>query len=298
MRGRAIILYCLLAYAIAWGLQFAALAATGGNLESDAAMPWLAATMFAPSVAAVPFLIFHAPARRGLLWKPTWPALPLIVVAVAVPALTAFVVVALVQAMNWGHTPWFAFSAAGVDISHGPWVLGKGMQNWPLFVVNVAATGFMFAGISAVVAVGEEFGWRAFLQGHLIERFGLTGGVALLGLIWSFWHLPSLLAGYNYPETPVLGALVIFPLELVAVSFFFAWLTLTARSFWPAVMAHAAGNSIQEGVISSLDMVTPRLFEDLTTMAVTIVVGLLCWGALIRRRGGQPALATKRPAVA
>ncbi len=280
MRGRAIALYWLLAYAIAWGLQFAAISITGGDLESDAAMPWLAVTMFAPTVAAIPFLLFHRPARAGLLWKPTWPAWPLMLVAVAVPTLTAFAVLAVVQAMGWGQSGWFTFAADGVSITDGPWILGTGMQGWPLFLANIAITGLAFAAMSAVVAVGEEFGWRAFLQGHLINRLGLTGGVAVLGLIWSFWHLPGLLAGYNYPETPILGALVIFPLELVAMSFFLAWLTITARSFWPAVVAHAAGNSIQEGVISNLRMDTPRLYEDLTTMGVTVVIGLVCWFAL------------------
>lgn len=280
MRGRAIALYCLLAYAIAWALQFAAIAMTGGNMQSGAAIPWLAATMFAPTLAAIPFLVFHRPARAGLLWKPTWATWPLILVAVAVPTLIAFAVVVIGQTMGWGQSGWFTFSTAGVSITGGPWILGTGMQGWPMFVANIAITGLAFAAMSAVVAVGEEFGWRAFLQGHLINRLGLTGGVATLGLIWSFWHLPVLLAGYNYPETPILGALVIFPLELVAVSFFLAWLTITARSFWPAVMAHAAGNSVQEGVIANLQMETPRLYEDLTTMGVTMVIGLLCWLAL------------------
>ena len=100
MRGRAIVLYCLLAYAISWGLQFAVLAFTHGDLESSAARPWLAATMFAPTLAAIPFLIFHRPARAGLLWKPTWRMAPMLVAAVAVPTLTAFAVVAVVQLMG------------------------------------------------------------------------------------------------------------------------------------------------------------------------------------------------------
>lgn len=284
MRGRAIALYCLLAYAISWGIQFLAIRVTDGNLESPEAMPFLAATMFAPTVAAIIFLVVHKPSRKGLLWKPTWAMFPMILAAVAVPTLTAFAVVAVVQAMGWGQSGWFDFAAAGVAVSGGPWMLGLGEQAWPLFLANVAVTGLAFAAFNSIVAVGEEFGWRAFLQGHLVERLGLTRGVVLLGLIWSFWHLPSLLAGYNYPETPVLGALVIFPLELVAVSMFMAWLTITCRSFWPAVVAHGAANSIQEGVISNLEMTVPRLYEDLTTMAVTVLLGLLFW-MLLRRRG-------------
>lgn len=299
MRGRAIALYCLLTYAIAWGIQFAAIRATGGDLESDAAGPWLATTMFVPALTAILFLVFHKPSRAGLLWKPTWRMIPMLAAAVAVPTLTAFAVVAVVQVMGWGQSGWFVFGPDGVSIAGGPWMLGRGLQSWPLFVANVAVTGAAFAAMNGLVAIGEEFGWRAFLQGHLIDRLGLGRGVALLGLIWSFWHLPSLLAGYNYPETPILGALVLFPVELVAVSVFMAWITLSARSFWPAVIAHGAGNSIQEGVIANLKMEVPRLYEDLTTLTVTVLVALACWAWMARPGGSVRAgLATIRASKA
>lgn len=284
MRKRVIALYCLLVYAIAWSLQFAAIRATGGDLEADGAMPWLIGTMFVPGLTALLFVILHRPARAGLLWKPTWPTIPMALIGVITPALTAFAVLGVVEAMGWGKSGWFVFAADGATISGGPWLLGLGQMGWAMFAANVFVTSLAYALISALAAMGEEFGWRAFLQGHLIDRFGLTGGVIVLGLVWSFFHLPALLSGYNYPETPVLGAFVIFPIELVAVSFFFAWLTLSARSFWPAAIAHGSANAVQEGVIGNLQMTTPRLYEDLTTMGVTVVVGLLCWWWLSRRR--------------
>lgn len=296
MRGRAIALYCLLTYALGWGLQLVAIRQSGGDLESDVATPWLIVTMFTPMLAAAVFLIFHRPARKGLLWKPTWRMIPMLVAGLLIPTLTAFAVLAVVTGMGWGESGWFTFSGEGATIAGGPWLLGKGTQAWPLFLANVLVTGAAFAGVSGLAAVGEEFGWRAFLQGHLIDRLGLGRGVVLLGLIWAFWHLPGLLAGYNYPETPRLGAFVIFPIELVAVSLLMAWLTLSARSFWPAVIAHGAGNSIQEGVIGNLQMHGPRLYEDLTTLGVTVVIGLACWAVLPRPR--RAPLATNRPAAA
>lgn len=283
MRKRAIVLYVLLVYLLAWSLQGAAIVLTGGDLESDAAMPWLLATMAVPALVAGLFLWLHRPSRTGLLWKPTWAMVPMIVAGVAIPSITAFSVLAIVEAMGWGRSGWFSFAAEGVSIAGGPWLLGQGPQGWPLFAANIAVTGVAFAALSAIPAIGEEFGWRAFLQQHLIDKLGLGRGVVLLGLIWSFFHLPGLLAGYNYPDAPVLGAFVIFPIELVAVSVFMAWLILTARSFWPAAIAHGAGNSIQEGVIGNLQLAAPRLYEDLTTLAVTVVIGLACW-LVIRRR--------------
>jgi hypothetical protein len=52
---------------------------------------------------------------------------------------------------------------------------------------------------------------------------------------FGLWHAPVNLAGYNYPQAPVLGALVLFPIQLIAVSFIMIWLIPRARSLWPAV---------------------------------------------------------------
>lgn len=283
MSLRAIIVYCLLALAASWGIQYGGLAVLGA-FDGPEAAPWLLASMWSPTIVALGFLAFHRPARRGLLWKPTLPGLPLALVAIGVPTLTAFGLVAVFEALGWGDASWFDFAANGVTITGGPWKLGDGSQNWPLFVANVAATGVWFALLNLDAAVGEEFAWRGFLQGHMIGRLGQNAGLTCLGLFWSFWHLPALLSGYNYPEHPVLGALVLFPATLVAMAFFYGWLTLRARSFWPAALAHGAANSIQIGVISNLTLTVPSLYLDLAGLVVSMLVGLLAWWALSRRQ--------------
>jgi membrane protease YdiL (CAAX protease family) len=280
---RAIIVYCLLALAASWGIQYGGLAVLGA-FDGPEAAPWLLASMWSPTIIALGFLAFHRPARRGLLWKPTLPGLPLALVAIGVPTLTAFGLVAVFEALGWGDAGWFDFAASGVTITGGPWKLGGGSQNWLLFVANVAATGVWFALLNLDAAVGEEFAWRGFLQGHMIGRLGQNAGLTCLGLFWSFWHLPALLSGYNYPEHPVLGALVLFPVTLVAMAFFYGWLTLRARSFWPAALAHGAANSIQIGVISNLKLTVPSLYLDLAGLVVSMLVGLLAWWALSRRQ--------------
>src|SRR5262249_41980488 len=75
-----------------------------------------------------------------------------------------------------------------------------------IFVCNVVATGVVYSLISMVFGAGEELGWRGYLQGQLTQRFGLLNGLVILGLLWSFWHLPLLLAGFNYPQNRYLGA--------------------------------------------------------------------------------------------
>lgn len=286
---RAIVLYCAIVFAAAWALQIGAIV-TVHDLQRDAATPWLLGAMAVPGLTALLFVAFHKPARKTFLWAPTWRTALVAPVAILVPTAIAFATVALGEAMGWGHSGWFSFSPEGVTVSGGPWVLGRGAQGWGLFAANVAATAGVFSAMNGVVAAGEELGWRAFLQQHLTARLGPVRGIVLLGLIWSFWHLPGLLAGYNFPDYPLLGAFVLSPLELVAVSLFMGWLTLASRSFIPAALAHGAGNSIQEGVTANLHMTASRLPEDLTTLGLTALVGLAAWAALA---GGRRAMAAQ-----
>ena len=103
--------------------------------------------------------------------------------------------------------------------------MGRGEQNWLLFISDIVLTATAYSLVAMILGAGEELGWRGYLQGQLIQRFGLSKGIISLGLLWSFWRLPLLLAGYNYPESAVLGALVLSPILLVAASFFVADIT-------------------------------------------------------------------------
>jgi membrane protease YdiL (CAAX protease family) len=282
---RPLLAYCVGIFVASWALQIAGLYAVGGNVENTAITPWLMAAMFTPALGVLLLMAFCKTIRKDVLWRSTWRALAVAAYAVFIPTLVAFGIVAIFMSTGWGHSSFFEFSPSGVRVIGGPWLLGKGEQGWLLFVCNVVATGVVYSLISMVFGAGEELGWRGYLQGQLTERFGLFNGLVILGLLWSFWHLPLLLYGFNYPENRYLGAFVLSPLLLIAASFFLAWLTLRARSFWPAALAHGAGDSIQGGVTTSIQSNKPGLYVYLTELALIVMVGLFFYFLLIRIRG-------------
>lgn len=51
--------------------------------------------------------------------------------------------------------------------------------------------------LQILLFIGEEFAWRGFLQPLLQKRFGVTKGLILLGVLWSFWHLPISIMVYS-----------------------------------------------------------------------------------------------------
>lgn len=288
MSLRSLATFGVLVFAPSWGIQFAVLYLVG-DFQSGSALPFAIATMFMPALVSAGFMIFMPSTRVGVLWRPTWKAGPLIVVGALVPAAVTFAMVAIVHALGWAQSGWFVFSPEAVTVSGGPWLLGRGAQGWAYFTANVAATAVAYSVIATSVTVGEEFGWRAFLQTKLIDRFGMTMGIVILGAAWSMWHLPAqLFAGYNFPDHPVVGSLVISPVMLIGISFFLGWLTIAARSFWPAAVAHGAYNSIYAGVNWNLQPSVPRLYIDLVTCALIVAVGAICWAALRMRTAAGP----------
>lgn len=273
------------------------------DLNDRRAMPYLLVAMFLPALWTAGWLWRRPALRREIDWRFGRP-LPAVAAAL-VPAAIALAAVLGFVALGWGSSKFFVFSASSVDVVGGPFQLGKGVQSWPLFLANFAWTAIFFAVLNSSTAIGEELGWRGLLQRQMIARFGLVPGVALLGLVWASWHLPVNLSGYNHPAHPVLGALLLFPLRLVAGSFVMAWLTRRARSLWPAVVYHGSGNGILQGVaVGSVVATAPQLALDLVVVGFEAVVGALaCW-ALVREerrrdpRGLPGATAIERPRAA
>jgi uncharacterized protein len=282
MSKKSIVIFLSLLLLLSWAVQGLAIYFVR-DLNSPRAMPWLITLMFFPTLAAVIYRFgFNREAFRRISFRPRKPLY--LILAALIPAVIALATLATVHVAGWGRSDYFVFSPGAVEVVKGPWLLGVGSQSFWIFAANIAATAIVFALINSVTAVGEEFGWRGFLQRQMIERFGTLGGVTLLGTAWAFWHLPANLAGYNYPDTPMLGGLLLFPLMLISDSFIMAWLTIRGKSFWPAVLMHGSGNGVQEGILSHIALAenVSRLRVDLVAILVSAVLGLLCAWSLVR----------------
>lgn len=49
-----------------------------------------------------------------------------------------------------------------------------------------------FVAAAVVFPPGEEIGWRGFALPRLIERFGPFTASVIIGVLWTFWHVPML----------------------------------------------------------------------------------------------------------
>lgn len=96
--------------------------------------------------------------------------------------------------------------------------------------------------LGLLVAFGEEYGWRGYLQGELI-KLGKVRGLLLLGVIWGLWHAPIILMGHNYPGYPILGVLLM-TWYTVILAFFFGYAMLKSGSVWLAAFLHGLNNQV------------------------------------------------------
>ena len=88
-----------------------------------------------------------------------------------------------------------------------------------LFSLCMIVNGVLGALLLGLVgALGEEAGWRAYLQPKLERHLGFFKGTLTLGLIWSVWHYGFMFAGYNAGgDHPVLNTLVFFNIHAMAL---------------------------------------------------------------------------------
>lgn len=115
--------------------------------------------------------------------------------------------------------------------------------NPALFLILGAVQTVLLAPILAIViAFGEEYGWRGYLQSELF-KLGRVRGVVLLGVIWGAWHWPLILMGYNYPGHPVLGV-VLMTLYTTGLAVVLGYAVLRTGSVLLAAYLHALNNQV------------------------------------------------------
>jgi membrane protease YdiL (CAAX protease family) len=273
MKHNKILIYIIILLAVSYLAEIYIL--MNGGIDSKAFYNIAPLIMFLPAILTVLYLIVTKEGLKSINWKLGKPIY--LFYAAIIPASLALFAALLISFFGWGIITHFHFVQHEVIITKGKFVLGKGQQSIPYFILNYFITALVFSIVTGALTFGEELGWRGFLQKKLIAKRGQFWGIVILGLIWGFWHFPLIVGRYNYPETPKLGAFFLFPLTTVFASFFLAWLTLKANSFWPAVVAHGSVNAFIGSIVAGMNYGNNRFFADIFVLCIWGIIAFFSY---------------------
>ncbi len=243
-----------------------------GGIDS----PILPVMMLIPGIVAIAFRIIGKEGFRNVGWGVSrwWYVIP----ALIVPILFVLVVGWVLIRLDWAtlSDQHFLFGDGMVDIRVYPLVLGNRTQTVAFFILNFALSLFIQSLLGSIVTMGEEFGWRGYLQEKLIRKFGLNRGLIFLGVIWGYWHLPIGLMGWNFPDHPILGTFILTPISTIFIGIFLGWLYLRSRSFWMPTLAHASWNLCATLLLNEMILQRNVLFMQLTIIVAWGVIASVC----------------------
>lgn len=249
MRARKIVLFLLLAYGIAWTLEFGFFA-LGGRVNSGAFTVIALLCMFAPATAALitQKLIWKEPLRDLGLNAPRLPwlavawLLPLALVIAALALSLLVPGVSLVTGLD-GLIANLAGMLPPGEVARAQREMGQTILAKPGVLLLLSFGQVLIAGpsINGVAALGEEFGWRGLLW-HELKPLGFWRASLVIGFFWGLWHLPVIINGYNYPGHPVAGPIMMTLLTML-LSPLIGYVRLCAESVFAAAVFHGTFNA-------------------------------------------------------
>jgi membrane protease YdiL (CAAX protease family) len=267
------VIYIIAFMTITWLFQilaifFAGDFFNGGNVNQLQSI-FLTICMFIPAIVLLVFCFTKKIGFSELGLKPIkprfWPVIFSIIMVIVIAILLS--------------VSWFSDYPSFVSID-GEWKLENvgtiiPQPNKPIvFIVNILFSMVLATIFTIPQALGEELAWRGYLQDIFIRKFGVIKGIVFLGIIWGLFHLPLNLAGYNYPETPILGGFLYMTITCISLGAVFGWARIKTKSVWSAAVAHAAYNVI----ITILALNKPRININLYYLyinGVETIIGII-----------------------
>ena len=125
--------------------------------------------------------------------------------------------------------------------------------------------------------LGEEYGWRYFLQPKLENIYGKFSGRVMLGIIWGLWHIPLNLFFYDSPIN-CLHSIISQTLGCVILAFIFGFIYDKSKSIILIVVIHFLHNLMSKTF--ELDTVFQQTSYTITFFYLCLLF-IICFAAIL-----------------
>jgi membrane protease YdiL (CAAX protease family) len=172
---KSILAFVVIAYAVSWVIWLTGILSIDGltSLEDERFAGFLLAGSFGPTIAALVMAGFTGGRssivsllKRVILVRVNWRVYVVTFFMMPVIGLLFYLVL-------------------GISAKIALWKIATTM------IALVPLNAFVGGIILGFGPLGEEMGWRGFLQSHLQGRASSVTVAIIVGLVWAFWHLPA-----------------------------------------------------------------------------------------------------------
>lgn len=217
---------------------------------------YAALLMWSPALAGIITLLIFDRSLRSVGWKPG--KFKYLAAALLIPLAYWLIIYGLIWILGWGE--FLGFSLFGSLL---------------MMAIPSVLT-------SAILALGEEIGWRGVLVPNLSRVTTFTAMALISGVIWALWHYPLIISGLYANDTNLIFQLFCFTIAAIGVATMLAWFRLRSGSIWPAVLYHAVHNTLIDSVFSDATItndITPYMGTEFGIgLALTgIVLFIIFW---------------------
>ncbi len=119
--------------------------------------------------------------------------------------------------------------------------------------------------------LGEELGWRGYLQIELNKRYSLLGSTLIVGVIWGLWHLPLWFVS-GFQGANLLLYIVFFMVGLVSFSVIIGYVYDRGGNLLYAILLHQMINFT--GKLLAVDDLIMLGGSSAVYVIIALVIGL------------------------
>jgi len=225
---RQILSFIIIAYAFSWIVELVAIFTMNFRLDFSKLFPYLLVAQFGPTIAALLTSYFfdkkegvNKLLKRVFIFRFHW--------RIYIIALFTIPLVFLIL-----YTILRILPKEGID----PFIVY-------LTLIASILNGLLSSIFGGAGPLGEELGWRGFLNPLLRKKNSILITSTVIGMVWAFWHLPIFFFSEWRNGLTISQFFLLYPISTILIAYFMSIVAeLTKGSVFIAIWVHGIVNSV------------------------------------------------------